>query len=434
MHTECRCTSPGELAGSVPKAANMSAHHPHTHTHIHTQTHTHTHTHTYIHTHACKQNTGASAQGVRVRPVPKGKGKAKQPKGQGKEAPQPAGAVSQAEGGVKEEEVLPQEQMQQQQQQQKQQQQQQQQKQEEEQQQMQQTRQQPMQKEREGLQSGDNDGGRHHSQQEPREGHGCGKCRYAFNGCLVCRYASSLISECLLPCTFRLFVQTYHQLLSASWHFYNQSLFSSYLQVIWLECESEVIVWKIATRGSGDSFVMFSNVSAQLFTVCAAYTTFQSTTVVASSVTLTFSSSSSACVHVSVHNSPHFVQHTPLFNQQLSWHPLLHLLFQAHPVHVCMCLCTTLHTLRSIHHVSINNCRGILCCTYFLKLILSMCACVCARLSTLCAAYTTFQSTTVVASSVALTFSSSSSACVHVSVHNSPHFAQHTPLFNQQLS
>ena len=100
---------------------------------------------------------------------------------------------------------------------------------------------------------------------------------------------------------------------------------------------------------------MCACVCAQLSSLCAAYTTFQSATVVASSVALTFSSSSSACVHVSVHDSPHFAQHTPRFNQQLSWHPLLHLLSQAHPVHVCMCLCTTLHTLRSIHHVSINK-------------------------------------------------------------------------------
>jgi len=39
------------------------------------------------------------------------------------------------------------------------------------------------------------------------------------------------------------FVQTYHRLLSAFWHFYNQCLFNSFRQVIWLECESKVCVW-----------------------------------------------------------------------------------------------------------------------------------------------------------------------------------------------
>jgi len=38
----------------------------------------------------------------------------------------------------------------------------------------------------------------------------------------------------------QLFVQTYHRLLSAFWHFYNQCLFNSFRQVIWLECESKV--------------------------------------------------------------------------------------------------------------------------------------------------------------------------------------------------
>jgi hypothetical protein len=38
----------------------------------------------------------------------------------------------------------------------------------------------------------------------------------------------------------QLFVQTYHRLFSAFWHFYNQCLINSFLQVIWLECESKV--------------------------------------------------------------------------------------------------------------------------------------------------------------------------------------------------
>ena len=38
----------------------------------------------------------------------------------------------------------------------------------------------------------------------------------------------------------QLFVQTYHRLLSAFWHFYNQCLINSFRQVIWLECESKV--------------------------------------------------------------------------------------------------------------------------------------------------------------------------------------------------
>ena len=38
----------------------------------------------------------------------------------------------------------------------------------------------------------------------------------------------------------QLFVQTYHRLLPAFWHFYNQCLFNSFRQVIWLECESKV--------------------------------------------------------------------------------------------------------------------------------------------------------------------------------------------------
>jgi len=49
---------------------------------------------------------------------------------------------------------------------------------------------------------------------------------------------------CLDSCLARgvvllLFVQTYHWLLSAVWHFYNQCLFNSLRQVIWLECESK---------------------------------------------------------------------------------------------------------------------------------------------------------------------------------------------------
>jgi len=50
---------------------------------------------------------------------------------------------------------------------------------------------------------------------------------------------------CLGSCLARgvvlqLLVQTYHRLLSAFWHFYNQCLFNSFRQVIWLECESKV--------------------------------------------------------------------------------------------------------------------------------------------------------------------------------------------------
>jgi len=50
---------------------------------------------------------------------------------------------------------------------------------------------------------------------------------------------------CLGSCLARrvvlqLFVQTYHRLLSAFWHFYNQCLFNSFRQVIWLEGESKV--------------------------------------------------------------------------------------------------------------------------------------------------------------------------------------------------
>jgi len=52
---------------------------------------------------------------------------------------------------------------------------------------------------------------------------------------------------CLGSCLARgvvlqLFVQTYHRLLSAFWHFYNQCLFNSFRQVIWLECESKVLL------------------------------------------------------------------------------------------------------------------------------------------------------------------------------------------------
>ena len=53
---------------------------------------------------------------------------------------------------------------------------------------------------------------------------------------------------CLGSCLARrvvlqLFVQTYHRLLSAFWHFYNQCLFNSFRQVIWLECESKVLLF-----------------------------------------------------------------------------------------------------------------------------------------------------------------------------------------------
>ena len=72
------------------------------------------------------------------------------------------------------------------------------------------------------------------------------------------RKQSFIIEACLMPgivvgchllclgsCLARgvvlqLFVQTYHRLLSAFWHFYNQCLFNSFRQVIWLECESKV--------------------------------------------------------------------------------------------------------------------------------------------------------------------------------------------------
>jgi len=72
------------------------------------------------------------------------------------------------------------------------------------------------------------------------------------------RKQSFIIEACLMPgivvgchllclgsCLARgvvlqLFVQPYHRLLSAFWHFYNQCLFNSFRQVIWLECESKV--------------------------------------------------------------------------------------------------------------------------------------------------------------------------------------------------
>ena len=46
--------------------------------------------------------------------------------------------------------------------------------------------------------------------------------------------------KALLDPPKQLFVQSYHRLLSAIWHFYNQCLFNSFRQVIWLECESKV--------------------------------------------------------------------------------------------------------------------------------------------------------------------------------------------------
>jgi len=80
--------------------------------------------------------------------------------------------------------------------------------------------------------------------------------------CRICmawmRKQSFIIKACHMPCTvvgchllcpgsclargavLQLFVQTYHRLFSAFWHFYNQCLINSFLQVIWLECESKV--------------------------------------------------------------------------------------------------------------------------------------------------------------------------------------------------
>ena len=49
----------------------------------------------------------------------------------------------------------------------------------------------------------------------------------------------------------QLFVQTYHRLLSAFWHFYNQCLLNSFRQVIWLECESKFSLEKaLSSRSS----------------------------------------------------------------------------------------------------------------------------------------------------------------------------------------
>jgi len=50
---------------------------------------------------------------------------------------------------------------------------------------------------------------------------------------------------CLLPNLNN--VQTYHRLLSAFWHFYNQCLFNSFREVIWLECESKVSLINVTT-------------------------------------------------------------------------------------------------------------------------------------------------------------------------------------------
>jgi len=47
----------------------------------------------------------------------------------------------------------------------------------------------------------------------------------------------------------QLFVQTYHRLLSAFWLFFNQCLFNSFRQVIWLECESKR--QRCTLRGAG---------------------------------------------------------------------------------------------------------------------------------------------------------------------------------------
>ena len=74
------------------------------------------------------------------------------------------------------------------------------------------------------------------------------------------RKQSFIIEACHMPCTvvgchllclgsclargvvLQLSLQTYHRLLSAFWHFYNQCLFNSFRQVIWLECESKVSI------------------------------------------------------------------------------------------------------------------------------------------------------------------------------------------------
>ena len=73
----------------------------------------------------------------------------------------------------------------------------------------------------------------------------------------ACLRVSFIIEACHMPCTvvgchllcsglclargvvLQLFVQTYHWLLSAFWHFYKQCLCNSFRQVIWLECESK---------------------------------------------------------------------------------------------------------------------------------------------------------------------------------------------------
>jgi len=83
------------------------------------------------------------------------------------------------------------------------------------------------------------------------------------------RKQSFIIEACHMPCTvvgchllcsglclargvvLQLFVQTYHRLLSAFWHFYNQCLFNSFRQVIWLECESKVSNEEGQDTGSG---------------------------------------------------------------------------------------------------------------------------------------------------------------------------------------
>ena len=94
------------------------------------------------------------------------------------------------------------------------------------------------------------------------------------------RKQSFIIEACLMPgivvgchllclgsCLARvvvlqLFVQTYHRLLSAFWHFYNQCLFNSFRQVIWLECESKV------SLGEGFSFQHFSVLFLELTCWC----------------------------------------------------------------------------------------------------------------------------------------------------------------------
>jgi hypothetical protein len=68
----------------------------------------------------------------------------------------------------------------------------------------------------------------------------------------ACRMPGTVVGchlLCLGSCLARgvvlqLFVQTYHRLLSAFWHFYNQCLFNSFRQVISFECESKVSFWQ----------------------------------------------------------------------------------------------------------------------------------------------------------------------------------------------